>query len=209
MAAIARHTNTESCPRFFRLSLIFQLVFATLQRSLSVNGNWNFTNNLVNGTRESSDSLKGSKFDSFSLKNRGFSGRKRENAQQSFRSPGKFRSLIRKAAQKLQTLSNDCKIKDKANHSFRFLSCWSRSVEKKPRVQFKQIVLSTEFEFFWAKLSRKLTENGGGDDTGEGFIYCISQFAKCSRNEWRLSPNTAVGVAEVENFANFNDPKYL
>lgn len=126
-----------------------------------------------------------------------------------FRSRGKFRSLIRHKRHK-NFKNSQTAAELRIKRTIHFVFCLAGLARReKTRVQFKQIVLSTEFEFYWAELSRKLTENGGGDDTGEGFIYCISQFAKCSRNEWRLSANAAVGVAEVENFANFNDPKYL
>lgn len=74
------------------------------------------------------------------------------------------------------------------NHLFYFLSCCSFV---KTKEQFKQIVLSTEFEFNWAKLSWKLTEieNGWRERRTKGetglarekllkFIYCISEILR-------------------------------
>lgn len=71
------------------------------------------------------------------------------------------------------------------------VSLWSRS-EKKSKEQFKQIVLSTEFEFYWAKLSWKLTALGetGAEGKLSEFIYCISQIARMNFFKWILSSHS-------------------
>lgn len=49
-----------------------------------------------------------------------------------------------------------------------FIFCLADSRFAKTKEQFKQIVLSTEFEFNWAKLSWKLTEKlEGGVEMNE------------------------------------------
>lgn len=57
------------------------------------------------------------------------------------------------------------------------VSLWSRS-EKKSEEQFKQIVLSTEFEFYWAKLSWKLTELRGRREQRENYWNLFIAFLK-------------------------------